>query len=310
MRRAELVRAVRTVLHALRDSRVHEALLEVGRGARGEQASYALLAALRAYTVQAAAFGPAERRVVQAMELQALDDPAWWARVVGGGEGGGPRAAEAATMAQSIRAAGTYLPRLAGLLSTEGLRRGAGAARRPTAPSPDGLELLEVVVIEPDGQRSSPMRLITALEAVWLLYDAAATLLRLPSNTLSVAGCDAGSDTSFDFLGLAPVVATVKEILVSVWDRVVFYRGRPSEARVEMIERSVPILARIARMREAGEVGPEQAELLRRGIVAGVKKFLDAGCTIPEIEASATHQARDLLAPSPKLLAGGPVPPA
>lgn len=305
MRRAELVRAVRSVLHALRDSRVHEALAEVARGARGEQASFALLSALRGYTVRAAEFGPEERRVLQAMDLQALDDPAWWARVVGGGAEGGPQAEAAAAMATSIRSAGTYLPRLAGLLSTEALRRGAAAARQPPPPSEDGLELLEVLVIETEGQRSSPMRLITALESVWLLYDAAATLLRLPSNTLGVAGCDSGSDKSFEFLGLAPVVASVKEILLSVWDRVVFYRGRPSEARVEMIERSVPVLNRIARMREAGEIGPEQAELLRRGIVAGVKKFLDAGCTIPEIEASASHEARDLLAPSPKLLASG-----
>ncbi|HET6229059.1 MAG TPA: hypothetical protein VFE05_03205 [Longimicrobiaceae bacterium] len=299
MRRVELVRAARAVLQALRESRVHEALMEVGRGAPGEGARSALLGALREYTVRSTAFGPHERKVAQALDLAPLDDPAFWARAVGADE---PAArAAAAQMAQSIRNTAAYLPKLLALLSNEALRRGAASSRGER--SGDGLALLEVVVIENERQRSSPMRLITALESVWLLYDVAATMQGLPSSTLSVESCDAGSDKSFAFLGLEPVIAAVKQIVLSVWDRVVFYRGRQSDVRLEMIERSVPVLTELAKMKQTGALGPEQAELLRRGILSGVKKFLDAGCTIPEIEASSSHESRTLLAPSPRLLA-------
>lgn len=302
MRRVELVRAVRNVLHALRVSRVHDALQETGRGARDAPAREALLTALRAYTVLSADFGDAERRVLTAMDLEALDDPAWWARIVGGAEDETRRAA--ATMAQAIRMAGSYLPRLVGLVGNEALRRGAGGVAPPPV-GEDGMALLEVVLIGGERQRSTPLRLMTTLESIWLLYDVAATLAGVPADTLSVAAADGDENLSYDFLGRAPAVAGVKEILVSVWDRVVFYRGRQVEVRGEMIERSVPVINRIARLREAGEVGPEQAELMRRRVVAGVKKFLEAGCTIPEIEASERHEARELLAPSPRLLTGG-----
>jgi hypothetical protein len=298
MRRVELIRAVRKVMAALKESRVYEALSEAGRAPGDERAKLALLAALRSYAVLSASYGAAERTTARALELHHLDDPVWWARVVGGGGDGGAGTA-AMTMASSIRFAGANLPKLLALLSTEGLRR---RAPEPDA-QPDGMALLEVIVIETEeGGRSNPVRLITALESVWLLYDAVAQMQKLPSNTLSVAAMDAGSDKSFDFVGMAPAIKAVKDILLSLWDRVVFYRGKQVEARFAMIERSLPVLERVAALKERGVVGPEEAEILRRRLLSGVKKFLEAGCTIPEIDDGEFERARVLLAPSPKLL--------
>jgi hypothetical protein len=298
MRRVELIRAVRKVMAALKESRVYEALAEAGRAPGDERAKLALLAALRNYAVLSASFGAAEKTTARALELHHLDDPVWWARVVGGG-GDGSAGAAATAMATSIRFAGANLPRLLALLSTEGLRRRAADPAQPG----DGKALLEVIVIESeDAERSNPVRLITALEGVWLLYDAAASMQKLPANTLSVAAMDSGSDKSFDFVGLAPAIKAVKDIVLSLWDRVVFYRGKQLEARFAMIERSLPVLERVAALRERGVIGPEEAEILRRKLLSGVKKFLEAGCTIPEIDDNEFERARALLAPSPKLL--------
>ncbi|MDB4948302.1 MAG: hypothetical protein JWM27_951 [Gemmatimonadetes bacterium] len=301
MRRVELIRAVRSVLSALKESRVHEALAQVARAPADPRASGALLAALRTYTVRSSAYGEGEQRVVDALDLAPLDDPAWWARVVSGpaADGGGAKAA--AAMLQTIRVAGASLPKLLNLLTNEAIRRQSAPADKQPA---DGMAHFQVIVIESERQRSSPVRLITALESVWLLYDAVASMQKLPANTLSVIACDSGGDKAFDFLGLAPAVKGVRDVLLSVWDRVVFYRGRPAEARLAMIEKSLPALDRIVSLRERSLIGPEEAELLRRRVVTGVKKFLEAGCTLPEIEDTDRDRARTLLTPSPKLLAG------
>jgi hypothetical protein len=298
MRRVELIRAVRTVLAALKESRVHEALAQVAREPGQQTARHALLSALRDYTVRSAGFGEGERRVVEALDLAPLDDPAWWVTVVSGGAGEGGR--PAAAMLQTIRLAGASLPKLLNLLSNEAIQRSTAPADQQPA---DGMQQLEVIVIENGQQRSSPVRLITALESIWLLYDAVAQMQKLAPNTLSVLSCDAGGDKAFYFLGLAPAVKGVRDILLSVWDRVVFYRGKQAEARLAMIERSLPALERIVALRERELIGPEEAELLRRRVVAGVKKFLEAGCTLPEIEDTDRDRARALLTPSPKLLA-------
>ena len=298
MRRVELIRAVRTVLAALKESRVHEALAQVAREPGQQTARHALLSALREYTVRSSAFGAGEKRVVEALDLAPLDDPAWWVTVVSGGAGEGGR--PAAAMLQTIRLAGASLPKLLNLLSNEAIDRATAPAERQPA---DGMQQLEVIVIETGQQRSSPVRLITALEGVWLLYDAVAQMQKLAPNTLSVLSCDSGGDKAFYFLGLAPAIKGVRDILLSVWDRVVFYRGKQAEARLAMIERSLPALERIVALRERELIGPEEAELLRRRVVAGVKKFLEAGCTLPEIEDTDRDRARALLTPSPKLLA-------
>ncbi|HET6763488.1 MAG TPA: hypothetical protein VFH27_07440 [Longimicrobiaceae bacterium] len=298
MRRVELIRAVRTVLAALKESRVHEALAQVARTAGDQPARHALLSALREYTVRSAAFGPAEQRVVEALDLAPLDDPAWWVTVVSGGAGEGGK--PAAAMLQTIRVAGASLPKLLNLLSNEAIQRGTLPPERQPQ---DGMQQLEVIVIESEHQQSSPVRLITALESVWLLYDAVTQMQKLPANTLSVVSCDSGSDKAFYFLGLSPAIKGVRDILLSVWDRVVFYRGRQAEARMAMIEQSLPALERIVSLRQRELIGPEEAEILRRRVVAGVKKFLEAGCTLPEIEDTDRDRARALLTPSPKLLA-------
>jgi hypothetical protein len=119
---------------------------------------------------------------------------------------------------------------------------------------------------------------------------------------LSVVGCDSGSDKTFELMGAAPVIDAVRDLIVSVWDRVVFYRALPAAQRYRQAAESLPVLDLVRERLDAGEMAPEQAELLRRRIVEGTGKFLVSGATIPELQERAYANPRTLMAPAPKLL--------
>jgi hypothetical protein len=103
--------------------------------------------------------------------------------------------------------------------------------------------ILTVVLPEESGMHSRPERLAETLVGVDELYGAFATLAKQAVNGLSVVGCDSGSDKSFDFFGNADVIAQLKEFILSMWDRVIFYRESKMERRLELISESLPIIA-------------------------------------------------------------------
>lgn len=168
----------------------------------------------------------------------------------------------------------------------------------------DNFEILSLTVIE-DQQRSTPRRIITAFESIDGLYQACATIMNEKDIELSFVSCDSGSDKCFDFLGAAKIVSCVKEVLLSFWDRIVFYREDKTGRRLELIADSLPVLGQIATMKETGKLEPENAELLKRQIIESVKKFAQAGVTIPEIDKSTVYNPRHLMQPERKLLTKG-----
>jgi hypothetical protein len=165
-----------------------------------------------------------------------------------------------------------------------------------------GKSVLSVIIIEQPKQYSTPERLTLILQAVSDLFAACSVLQGQPDSRLSVIGCDSGSDKSFDFLGAAKVIECVKEVILSLWDRIVFYRERKVENRLDLIAQSLPILDQINEMHQKGSLGAEQTEILRRQIVKACTDFVSTGALIPEISAKSFLEPRAILAPEPKLL--------
>src|SRR5262249_35256582 len=73
---------------------------------------------------------------------------------------------------------------------------------------------------------------------------------------------------------------------------------------IDLIAKSLPVIERITEMETLQKISPEQAEILRRQVVGGCKKFSESGAMIPEISEAAVINPRVLLAPEPKLLVG------
>ncbi|MEW8383370.1 MAG: hypothetical protein AB2704_16075, partial [Candidatus Thiodiazotropha taylori] len=165
-----------------------------------------------------------------------------------------------------------------------------------------GKSLISVLVVEDKGQFSSPKRLTYALDAISNLYSVFAIIEGEGANDLIVLACDSGSDKSFDFLGLAKLTEQVKETIIAIWDRRVFYRQRHVSESLSLISESLPIIEKISELKESGKLEPEQAELLKRQAIAGATQFIEAGAIIPELEGVSSHSPKQLLKPEPKLL--------
>ena len=165
-----------------------------------------------------------------------------------------------------------------------------------------GKGILSVLIVEDKDQFSSPARLTQALESISKFYSVVAKLEGESDSDLIVLACDSGSDKSFDFLGLAKLTEQVKDIIISIWDRIVFHRQRSADKSLDHFFKSLPIIDKIEELRKKNALSREQSELLKKHIILGATQFMEAGITIPELEEVSYHNPKQLMKPAPKLL--------
>jgi hypothetical protein len=56
----------------------------------------------------------------------------------------------------------------------------------------------------------------------------------------------------------------IKGIILSLWDRIIYFREQQFFQRLEFIAKSLPIIDHIGELGKSKKLGPEEAELLRR----------------------------------------------
>jgi hypothetical protein len=311
MRRGELRAAIEHVLEAFEESGLERYLLtQTGSTVKKNEEPSAsrdpsgdtteALRVLNRFTIISSAFGDAEKKILTIFGFDRLLDVKFWlSRML---RGGGATPGGAAEVAQDLLFLKLRLPKVVQLLDQD-----SDLLRNQVLPEGEKtkLGLLTVIVIEPDGARSRPQRLVGVLESVAGMYEVAAALESAPTDDLVVVSCDSGSDKSFDFLGAAQVVEGVRRIIFSIWDRVVFYREHKLTGQLQLVAQSLPVLDRIAELESGGRISPEQAEILRRKVLGSATQFVAAGAIIPELNAVvADISPRQLMAPEPKMLVG------
>jgi len=97
----------------------------------------------------------------------------------------------------------------------------------------------------------------------------------------------------------------VKEIILSLWDRIMFFRERQIAQRVELVAKSLPVINEIWNLENENKIGHEEAELLRIKLIDSVQKFITCGAVIPEMLERSTFDPHELMMPEPKLLEEG-----
>jgi hypothetical protein len=290
MRRTELIDGVKTILERSGSKE------DDGRGNNSD-----VLIALNGYAIDASKFGETERKIASILKIEILTDARRWLNF-------SIRTPMAHELWMLVGQAERFLPTIMNLIEqdyVETMKHDPGKAPAVF----QGKALLSVIILEEKDKYSNPKRVIETLEAVQLLYESVAILNdQKNEQQMVLLACDSGSDKSFDLLGIAKLVEAVKEIILSLWDRVVFFREQKMGAKLELVANSLPIIEKISEMQKAGHLEPEQAEILRRNISLGAQKFINAGATIPEIEGHSHFNPRQLMSPEPKLLAMPTIP--
>jgi hypothetical protein len=299
MQRRELISAIQQIAAQLDKTELFNASEKYRDNMhKSTQAPYIpnLLRALRDFSYWSRGAPPAVHKVLAAVGLTELDDIELWTYLA---KAEPVDARFGLKLVRPLFYARTILPNLIPLLERDSDR---------LIEHPEQLRnrsILRIIAIETGTTLSKPRRIVAIIEAVSALYEACAILEGSADDDLSILACDSGSDKSFDFLGLAKVIECVKTVILSLWDKVVFFRERKLAAKLELIGDSLPVFDKINNMEATNAISREQAEILRRGIAANLESLLNAGILIPEIEVGTIHDPRRLMAPEPKLLTAG-----
>jgi hypothetical protein len=301
MRREVLYQAIQTIVTDLRKCGVSEALdplldrFQPGKERAGS--TYSLpLSAFGNFLVASSKYAQAERKVADILGIGRLLDTRYWEEILIN-----PNLEEVKRIAGNVKSATENLPKILELIKQEHIH----SIRENKTDIPDELKgkgLLTVIIVEDKHHYSSPGRLSLVLDAVSNLYSVHAMLAGESDNGLMVLSCDSGSDKSFDFLGLKNVIDPVRDTIVDIWDRRVFYRHRHISDTRHLIVGSLPLIEKIEELKSSGSIGPEQAELMKRKTDTGTTQFLKAGVIIPELDVEGIHSPRLLMKPEPKLL--------
>jgi hypothetical protein len=286
MLREQLVSSLAKLKNAIENSRIYEALR-----LDGEKAATIVVASYNTFLNLMTPLTAEDKLIMSALSIEILLSADWWAGLLTPvKEDKGHR--ERVVMMRHLEFATDRLPRIMTLLDFE---------RREPAGT-----LLKLVLPEQKDETSTPLRITDAIDSIRLLYSALCNLHNEPSNTLAIVRCDSGSDKSFDFTGLPQIIEQVKNTVFEIVDRVIYYRERKYSERVKCVAESLPVIAQIADMVETKKLPPEQAELLKRDLIAGASKFLQSGAQIPELREGVRYDPNSLLETAPTLLLEAP----
>ncbi len=311
MLRREIQEGADRLRERLRAAQIPETLDKIVTREDGERAALVsdILHAFQRFAAAEAEFGAVERRILALLGLEVLAKADWWSDIVAGLLAEGDRRAELRSSVDrvwmNVRFALEQLPRFIALLERDDylITRDAGGR--------NALEKLHTLtlVLPDEGERAStPRRLVEAIGSIEALYGAHARLAGRPAEGLTIVACDSGADKVFEFAGLPDVIAAVKDAIVTVWQRVVFYQDEAPEIRTARITESLPVLGRIASLAADRTLTASEAEALRTSVVEGVTRFLEAGALIPEIERMSRFEPRAILQPKESLLLRRPDP--
>lgn len=293
MRRQVLADSISKILGDITKSDIHKSLelLMVSQHEKRDDGVVEVLPFLTAYMIAVSKYSDVETGMLDSLTLKPLSTPLFWQK---------------ADM-QETRTLGVQLRRLIEIWPTlEPLIRQAPVttARGESDESQESndTELLSVLITEDERQFSSPNRLAHVLDSISDLYSVFARIDEVNENDLVVVACDSGSDKSFDFRGAVKQIEQVKDLLMALFKRAIFYKHLEARESLSLIAESLPIVEKISALEKAESIGPEDAELLRRKAISGVTSFLTAGATIKEMDGESYHDPRLLMAPKPELL--------
>ena len=299
MRRIDIITASVSLKKALEESNMLEIVRAVGYQSQEKKISTeAVVSGFYKYQSSYSKFGKSEKELINIFGLNGLESPKTLAAAMGDSKDAYRTLRD---FYSGLSFVTDYLENITAMLKQDNIEFDTELLDTKQT-NHESKEILTVIMPESGRVISSPERLVKVLESVRLFYSVLATILNASENDLSVAAIDSGSDKSFDFLGAAPLINGVKDLIMGLWDRVVYYRERKLHEKLDLVAKSLPILEQIHSMEENGKLGREQCEILRRNIIMGAENFIVSGAILPDFSRNNYYNPRELMAPEAKLL--------
>ena len=305
MRRITILKSAYTVIHALESSGLPSALQTAmesfrasGTSERG-QFDTKLLASLVNFAAEYRQFTDAAREITSIIGIERLTIPENWQQLV---QPESP--AEVYSSRQTVDFAIEILPMFLHMITPSSTKFDSERGELEQS-MPENRGIVSVLLYDNGDAPFTVDRFILLFTSMSALYDVSSQILGKEKEPLILLGCDSGDVKGFDFEGAGEVIENVKEIINSVWDRIVLHRENKVSRRLDLVTQSLPILKDIEKLKKNGTLGPEAAALLKQNVLSSVKKFIESGATTPEMEDISSIHPHLLMTPEPKQLAQG-----
>ena len=294
MLRSEIVSSIDELNEALEECNLVQLFRNIGEegGRAAPRISSAIIDSAQKYSRISSSFETETQRLVEILDLEVLEEADFWARVMHGEESR-PLVHD---MIRKLSYARDVLPRLKEVISQE-------ASLEFEKYSIEGRERIEILLFEEE-KVSKPSRIAKTLDGVEGLYSVCAAIEEESSSELTVAALDSGSDMSISLLGNTEPIKRLKEIILSVWDRVILHREKKVEERISAIKKSLPVYEEISKLEDNGSMKEERAEKMRAVLDENVSKIVETGAVSSEVQDQTHYRPRKIMSPEQKLLTG------
>jgi len=169
-----------------------------------------------------------------------------------------------------------------------------------------GTSLLEVQVIDYDGNGIEPARLRIAITVLEDMYIILARLHEIKDDKLTFRYFDSGSDLIIGIQAAAVIIASVGALLLQWWDKGKFRRQETFMKDIEALSKGLEFLDKARESVEKGVITPEDALNLKVRVFQDANKLVGLGVMLP-LKGTETVDQRQLLIErrDTKLLAAG-----
>jgi len=145
--------------------------------------------------------------------------------------------------------------------------------------SPKNSEVLSLILL--DSTNSSSIvraeRLLSSVRDVGRIYE---IVHNTTLDNLTLIACDSGSDKEFIFGIPKSAYKFFKDFFLSSWQRFVFHKELKAEKRLDVVAKSLPLLAEVNSKRES--LGEENTILLEKMIIETATGILESGVVLAE----------------------------
>jgi hypothetical protein len=174
-----------------------------------------------------------------------------------------------------------------------------------TVPASDSI--LELQVIDYEGQGIEPNRLAKIISLLTRLHSNIARVLNIQGDTLTIKYFDSGSDVILGLQAAKAIIATLGPLFLQFWDKVRFRHHETFDKDLQALSKGLEFMGKVQEAVANNTIDTETGEIMKVGVFRSVAKLVKLGVTLPLRDAAAVDQRQLLVEKRDvKLLGSGP----